>query len=132
MEPDVRQFKLITGEEIICNVVHQDENEIVLQNVLQMTSLVQEGYKYYTFKAFMTYQDREESAISLNPEMIMAFAYPPEDLIREYVTSLDQLEKYNKEMEKVSKPSPDEYDIEFDMGDSSESSNVLPFKPTFH
>jgi len=130
MEQEIRQFKLITGEEIICHVVHEDESEVVLQLVLQMTSLVQEGYKYYTFKSFMTYQDREDSVISLNPDMIMSVAYPPEDLVREYLLGLNQMEKYNKEMD-MNEADPD-YDMEFDMGDSSGSSNVLPFKPTFH
>lgn len=128
MEPEIRQFKLITGEEIICNVVHEDETEIVIENVLQMTSLVQEGYKYYTFKSFMTYQDREDSIISLNPEMVMAVALPPKDLIREYVLGLNQMEKYNQETEE----SETLYDIEFGMDDSSEKSNIIQFKPTLH
>lgn len=128
METEIRQFKLITGEEIICNVVHEDESEVVIQNVLQMTSLVQEGYKYYTFKSFMTYQDRDDSIISLNPEMVMAVALPPKDLIREYQMGLNQMEKYNQETEE----SETLYDIEFGLGDSSEPSNVIPLKPTFH
>jgi len=130
MEPDIRQFKLVTGDEIICNIVHEDENEVVLQNVLQMTSVVQEGYKFYTFKAFMTYQDREDSLISVNPEKIVSVANPTEDLIREYLQGLEQLKEYNKSSDIMS----DVMDLysEIGSGDSSDDDNIIPFNRTLH
>lgn len=130
MEPDIRQFKLVTGDEIICNVVHEDENEIVLQNVLQMTSVVQEGYKFYTFKSFMTYQDREDSLISVNPEKIVSFANPSEELVKEYFRGIEQLKEYNKSAELMDEVM-DLYS-EIGSGDSSAADNVIQFNPTLH
>lgn len=128
MKSDLRQFKLVTGDEIICDVVHEDEYEIVLRNVLQMTSIFQEGYKHYIFKAFMVYQDRTDSLISLNPEKIVSFANPADDLIKEYLQGISKLDELNNEyQERVVEDVMDMYWSGKDSGD-----NVIQFKPTLH
>ena len=73
----IKQLKLTTGDEVVCEVLEDDEFEIPVRNALSLISKEVDGYKYYTFKNFMVYQDRPESVSVIRAENIVSYANPP-------------------------------------------------------
>ena len=119
MRANVKQLKLSTGEEVICEIVEDDDFEVVVKDALKMVSKVQDGYKFYTFKNFMIYQDRPDCLQIVRADHIVSYAVPPRDLIAEWETGLQQMYNQGEEEPQLHVS-----------GDSD--SNVVPFKPLLH
>ena len=121
----IRHLKLTTGDELVCEVLSDDEFEVPVRNALRLVSKIQDGYKFYTFKNFMVYQDRRESVQVIRTDHIVSYANPPEDLIGEWKRALEEMYA-DREME----DGPDEFPdvVGLDSGDD----NVIPFKPLVH
>lgn len=118
MNEVIRQIKLSTGEEVLCEVLEDGEFEVVIRNALKMVSKVQDGFRFYTFKNFMVYQDKPDSICVIRADHIVSYANPPHDLITEYGTALVQMHSDSEE--------------ELGMTPMDSGDNVIPFKPNIH
>ena len=87
----VKHLKLSTGAELVCKVVEDSDYEIVIADALKIISTTKGEYKFYTFKAFMVYQDRRDNVVILRADKIVSYANPPQDLIGEYNMALDNM-----------------------------------------
>ena len=110
----VKQFKIITGDEIICQVVEwadDDVPELVVRNALVIVSVDSPatGTRYYTFKPWITMQEGDECLITINAQDIVAQANPPTELLKYYYNAVnnanlteqeidDKVEKYIKKV----------------------------------
>ena len=126
----VKHLKLSTGEELVCRVVEDSDYEIVIADALKIVSSTKGEYKFYTFKAFMVYQDRRENVVILRADKIVSYANPPQDLIGEYNMALDNMfewtDKTGEEQRRIAEVhwKGESGDIEY--GKDS-GSNVLQF-----
>jgi hypothetical protein len=122
----IRHLKLVSGEELLCDVVDDDgeSDEIAIRHALKIVSKIQNGYKYYTFKSFMVFQDNPNAFTIIRDGAIIGYAEPPSDLIIEYKKALKEMYELKEEN------SYNETEHTF-KGDS-DTSNVVPFKPTHH
>ena len=115
-EPLVRQMKLTTGDEIICEVVEWDDDEgpaVVIRNALKLITIDREdGIRYHVFRPFMIMQLEEDTFQSLNSEHILVEATPVEEVVKEYYNAINKEqggdeddaaaeEKYQKYMQKI-------------------------------
>ena len=86
---DIKQFKLSSGEEIVCDVIEwQDDTEgdpnIVIRNCYALKQLgVKEGVKYYQFRPWMVFQNDPEYFQVLNSDHIIGEANPPTELLEQ-------------------------------------------------
>lgn len=119
MSTNIKQLKLSTGEEVICEVVEDDDFEVIVKNALKMVSKIQDGYKFYTFKNFMIYQDQPHSLQVIRADHIVSYAVPPKDLVLEWETGLQQMYDQGQEEPQM-------------MVSGDSDSNVVPFKPLLH
>ena len=96
---DVRQFKLTTGCEIICNVVEwpdEEDVDIVIKHAFEIatsrvtTSDSPEGYRYYSFKPWMALQEGEGIFLTININHVVAEALPSQKMLTYYSTAVDQ------------------------------------------
>lgn len=95
---EIRQFKLVNNDEIMCEVVeyHEDDDAIVIRKTMKMVQMdnMANGTRYYAFRPFMMYQLTKEAFQIVNCEHIIAEANPNQELILEYFkaieTSLDE------------------------------------------
>ena len=122
---NVKHIKLVTGDEIICELVEDDERDIVVRNALKMVSQMRDGYKFYTFKNFMIYQDRPDQLQIIRAMHVVSYAVPPEDLIAEWEIGLNEMFANSTDKQQL----PEEF---VPMMDSDSGSNVVPFKPIVH
>lgn len=89
----IKQLKLTTGEEIVCDVLDESPESIVIRNALVLTAnTTDEGsLKYFTFRNFMVFQDTPLNVMLLWTDKIIALAVPTEDMIEQYELALSQL-----------------------------------------
>ena len=119
----IKQLKLTTGDEVVCEVLEDDEFEIPVRNALRLISKELDGYKYYTFKNFMVYQDRPESVSVIRAEHIVSYANPPEDLQLEWEKALEEM---------YAETSRQSHEHEMEMRDSGSNVVNFPKNPQIH
>lgn len=125
----VKQLKLVTGEEIVCEIIEEDDDHIIVRNVLAINFItLDDNSRAWTFKYYLCYQDDPERFILIKSDKVVAVANPAKALINQYEVALD-------EMMEIEPSEPPEYLMgeEPEMyGSDSADNNVLQFPPTFH
>jgi hypothetical protein len=94
-DSSVRHLKLITGEEVICEVLDEDSEHIVVNNAMSlMQNTLKNGEKFFTFKTYMIYQDTPTNVMLIFTDKIMSLAIPVKEMVEQYRTALDEMAKY--------------------------------------
>ena len=108
------QFRLSNGDEIIAQVIEEpqeDEINIVVRNAMMIirTESMTDGYRYYSFRPWMSFQLNDQYFQLLNYSHIVGEAKPDKVL----------LDQYNKALESEASHSSNA-----DMSDSDHIANV--------
>lgn len=94
---EVRQFKLASGEEILCEIVQWDEQgEIEILTRKAMRLIMQEngeGFKYYAFRPWMVYQECGEDLVVVNANHIVGIGFPTRSLLVQYYDAVADMEE---------------------------------------
>lgn len=124
----VKQLKLVTGEEVLCEIVEEDENDIIIRNALGIQfHYLEDGSRIWTFKYFMCYQSDPERFILLKIDKIVSIANPIPELVKQYISATDEM----LGDEPASVDPYDEFERELEFMNDSDQSNVVKF-PTVH
>lgn len=105
-DADLRQLKLSSGEEIVCEVVQWSDQNIDLELVVRkaMRLVMQEtmdgsAIKYYSFRPWMVYQESADDLLIINANNVVGIAFPPETLIVQYMEAADEMIRQNNDRE---------------------------------
>lgn len=116
----VKQLKLVTGEEILCEILEEDRIDLIIRNALSIQfHKLDDGSRLYTFNLFMCYQDDPDRLILLKLDKIVSVANPTEEFLGQYVSIVEKIFSDDDEIE-------ESYSFM-----DSDHGNVLKF-PTFH
>lgn len=92
---EIKQFKLSSGEEIVCEVIEwpdvdEDMAEIVVRNIYKIIAIDQtvSGNRYYTFKPWMVFQDEPDMFQTININHVVGEANPSQKLLEQYFTMI--------------------------------------------
>jgi hypothetical protein len=92
---EIKQFKLSSGEEIVCEVIEwpdvdEDVAEIVVRNIYKIIAIDQtvSGNRYYTFKPWMVFQDEPDMFQTININHVVGEANPSQKLLEQYFTMI--------------------------------------------
>lgn len=97
-DSSVRHLKLITGEELICDVLDESEGQICVNNAMSlMQNTLKNGDKFFTFKTFMVYQDTPTNVMLIFTDKIMSLAIPATEMLEQYNTALKEMANYLEE-----------------------------------
>ena len=100
MSSSVKHLKLITGEELICEVLDEAPESIVVNNAMSlMQNTLKNGEKFFTFKTYMVYQDTPTNCILIFTDKIMSLAVPAKEMVQQYRTAIKELALYLEEEE---------------------------------
>lgn len=88
------QFRLSNGDEIIAQVVQEPEGDdvnIVVRNAMMITRTenLETGYRYYSFRPWMSFQLNDEYLQLLNYSHIVGEAKPSKVLLEQYLKSIE-------------------------------------------
>lgn len=96
----VKHLKLVTGEELVCELMSETGDSIVIRNALSLIEKdLSSGDKYYAFKTFMVYQDSPQNVIIIFFDKIMSIAVPTEEMQRQYSGAIGEMKEYNEAQE---------------------------------
>ena len=95
---ETKQFKLTSGDEVICEVVQwnmDDETEIVVRKAMKLVMGETEGgsYRYYSFRPWMVYQENLQDFIILNAAHIVGVAQPVDSILIQYEEALISMQE---------------------------------------
>ena len=153
-----KQFKLTSGEELICELVETNDadegiTDVIIRRAMKIvtTDDLEENTRYYTFKPYVTFQDDTTDLIALNSVHIVSESTPSEVVMTHYASALSDADKFNKirkatnislsevqsKLKDLTEQEMDEFlesklaeikDTDLDTLDS-QMSNVIEFKP---
>ena len=100
MDNDIRQLKLASGEEILCEVVQWAEGEdfeILVRKAMRLIMMENpDGMKYYAFRPWMVYQESNEDLLIINSTHVVGMGFPTESLIVQWQeATADMQEMYD-------------------------------------
>jgi hypothetical protein len=128
----VKQIKLSTGEEIICEIIEEDDADIIVRNAISINlGTLENGERTWTFRYFMCYQDDPERFILIKLDKVVAVANPMTVLVAQYEGALaEMVHAESGHMHEKPEYLEDEYHaydktIDSLQGDS-DSSNIVP------
>lgn len=88
----IRQMRLVSGEEIVCEVVDFDDEDgpaIVIRNALKIETINRmDGHRVHIFRPWMIFQVGEDIFQTLNGDMVLAEASPADEVLKEYYRSI--------------------------------------------
>lgn len=125
---NVRQLKLITGEEILCDLVTSEFNEyeeeiLFVKSAYSLVSTedFENQVRFYTFRPFMMHQYETDKLLALNSGAVICAVIPDKKVIEQYALHIDQF-----------KSEDEESDIDTDNDDEPTDPNIVKFKPKLH
>jgi hypothetical protein len=96
----IKHLKLITGEELICNLLEESADHLVVNNALSlMEKTLDDGTKFYAFKTYMVYQDTPQNVIMVFTDKIVSLALPTQDMINQYGNAIREMEMFTSKSE---------------------------------
>lgn len=100
---DIRQFKMITGQEIICEVMEWPDDQVadmIVKNAVEVVGTdMSDGIRYYSFKPWMVMQEGDGLYLNLNADMIVCEAIPTPKLFSYYEEAIANKQKEMEEEE---------------------------------
>jgi hypothetical protein len=96
----IKHLKLITGEELICNLLEESADHLVVNNALSlMEKTLDDGTKFYAFKTYMVYQDTPQNVIMVFTDKIVSLALPTQDMINQYGNAITEMKMFTSKSE---------------------------------
>ena len=87
----IKHLKAITGEELVCELMTESGDSIIIRNALSLIEKeLSSGDKYYAFKTYMIYQDSPQNVMVVFSDKIMSIAVPTEEMDRQYTGCLSK------------------------------------------
>ena len=88
------QFKLANGDEIVAQVVQEPEGDdynVVIRNAMMVvrSEALRDGFRYYSFRPWMSFQLEDEYLQLLNFNQIIGEAKPAKVLLSQYFKAIE-------------------------------------------
>ena len=88
------QFKLANGDEIVAQVVQEPEGDdynVVIRNAMMVvrSEAFRDGFRYYSFRPWMSFQLEDEYLQLLNFNQIIGEAKPAKVLLSQYFKAIE-------------------------------------------
>ena len=96
----IKHLKLVTGEELICELVSELQDSFIVRNALSlMAKTMNDGTKYFAFKTYMVFQDSPMNVIMVFTDKVMSIAVPTEEMVTQYTNALSEMAAYLEDEE---------------------------------
>lgn len=133
---DVKQMKLLGGEEILCDLVdvqwsEEDGEAFVIRAAYSLISQedFENGFRYYTFRPFMMHVYDPSHILLLNSASVICMTNPSEPVIEQYIK---HIEAFRKEEREKQKDSTEDFLDKMAAEDEQKDDRIVKFKPKLH
>ena len=101
---EIRQFKLASGEEIVCEIIqwnNEEELELVVRKAMKLVmGEMDDGLRYYSFRPWMVYQECPDDFLVLNGNHVVGIGYPPQSLLKQFHEAVEDMSKMYESRQK--------------------------------
>ena len=99
MTGEYKQFKLTNNDEIICEVVEDADDSIVVRKALKINSAedFENNVRYYSFRPWVSFQDDPAELSVLNVGHIIGESLPSHTLVVHYAAAVREVELAKKD-----------------------------------
>jgi len=98
---DVKQFKLTSGDEIVCDVVDwpgSDSTDIVVRNAMQIIKITESvQQQYYIFRPWIHYIESSDELIIVNSAHVVSTTNPNKLLFEQYLWAVSDMHQTSTE-----------------------------------
>lgn len=120
---NVKQLKLVTGDEVICEILEEDDIDLIVRNVLAIQHHITEvGTRMWAFNYFMCSQDDPDKFTLIRSDKVVSVAVPPQNLITQYQRAISEMIGEDN----IDYDEDDEY-MQKMLGADSDRDNVVKF-----
>lgn len=120
---NIKQLKIADGSEIICEIMEELEEDIVVRGAFRIARVDLENERsYYMFKPWMTYVERPDHFITINLYHLIAASVPSKEILDQYT---NVIEKIKEEIEFIT--TENQKEEELNITTDPENDNVLKF-----
>ena len=93
-----KQFKLSNGEEVIADVVESEDEVLIIRAAMKIVEVehLEEGYSYFAFRPFISFQDSVDTLQLLGVQHIITETTPSHNLLKHYASAIGKLAKFLK------------------------------------
>lgn len=100
----IRQFKLSSGDELLCEVLEWDDSEnaeIILRHVFEIRKWENDqlNARYYQLRPYMAFQMGSHLVQSLNSDQILMSALPTSEMVEQYQIAIKNNETSEEELD---------------------------------
>lgn len=130
---NIKQFKLTSGEEILCEVVEwadEDNCDLVIKKVLKIncTDDDNRGVRFYNLRPWLTMQEGDDVFMTLNSNHIIAEANPDSRMLKFFFEAVEQSELSDDDINEKIEDYIDKMKERIKLvSDSDTSDNIIPF-----
>ncbi|HAW79393.1 MAG TPA: hypothetical protein DCX27_06540 [Balneola sp.] len=124
---DIRQLKLSTGEEIVCQILDwadEEAGDLVIRHAYRLYTVDDDvrGYRLFSIKPWMTMQEGDDMFITMNIMNIAAQAKPSQKIEKQFwnavqhsnMTEAELNQKLEQYISRMQEHGEDEYDEELE------------------
>lgn len=131
---NVKQLKLVTGDEVICEILEEDEMDIIVRNVLAIQHHITDvGTRMWAFNYFMCSQDDPDKFTLIRADKVVGVAVPPQSLLTQYQRAIAEMIGDGESLDWGDEEDDDEYMKRMLSEDSDRDNNIVKFPgPILH
>ncbi len=126
---NVKQLKIADGSEIICEVMEELEEDIVVRGAFRIARVDLDNERsYYMFKPWMTYVEEPDHFITINLYHLIAATVPSKDILDQYENAIEKIsEAVSERNDNLDEIPEEEIKEKLSLTNDSEVDNVLKF-----
>ena len=126
---NVKQLKIADGSEIICEIMEELEEDIVVRGAFRIARVDLDNERsYYMFKPWMTYVEEADHFITINLYHLIAATVPSKDILDQYENAIEKIsEAVSERNDSLDEIPEEEIKEKLSLTNDSEVDNVLKF-----
>jgi hypothetical protein len=126
---NVKQLKIADGSEIICEIMEELEEDIVVRGAFRIARVdLDQERSYYMFKPWMTYVEESDHFITINLYHLIAATVPSKDILDQYENAIEKIsEAVSERNDNLDEIPEEEIKEKLSLTNDSEVDNVLKF-----
>jgi hypothetical protein len=126
---NVKQLKIADGSEIICEIMEELEEDIVVRGAFRIARVDLDNERsYYMFKPWMTYVEESDHFITINLYHLIAATVPSKDILDQYENAIEKIsEAVSERNDSLDDTSEEKIKEKLSLTNDSEVDNVLKF-----
>ena len=90
MSTNFKQFKLISGDEIVTDVIDSEDDILIVRASMKIVELenMHEGFTYFSLRPFIAFQDNLDTLQLLNTASIVLESSPSPSIMKHYANAV--------------------------------------------